>query len=115
MDAQRRKTGGWWKNMHSLRVRLGCNVLDSHTILEINIRNGVVRGVRILEEGVLAGALKWGPYLTWDLTAFMEWFMAEDEIATEVGQVIRTAEVWSHGEWLPLQAGIYEITRVFTE
>jgi len=114
MDAQRRKTGGWWKNMHSLRVRLGVNVLDTFTVLELNIRDGSVYGVRILERGPLVADLRRGPHLTWDLPTFLTWFMDAEE-TMESGQVGRTAEVWSRNEWLSLQAGIYEITRVFTD
>lgn len=112
MDAQRKKVGGWWKNMNTLRVRLADTVLEDtdFTILEVSIRDGHVQGVRVLQEGMHGVRLKRGPFLLWDQAEFVKWFSAEDPEESKA-----TTEVWSPPDkWLGLQQGLFEVLRAFT-
>lgn len=112
MDAQRQKAGGWWKGMHTLRVRLADTVLNDtdFTIIEVSVRDGFVQGVRVLQEGVHGRRLRRGPFLLWDQAQVVQWFSAEDAEESKA-----TTEVWSPPDkWLGLQQGLFEVLRAFT-
>lgn len=112
MDAQRKKTGGWWKDMRTLRVRLADTVLEhtDFTVIEVSIRTGQVQGIRVLQEGMHSVRLKQGPFLMWSQAEFVKWFSAED---TEAKPAL-TIEVWAPDHWLGLQQGLFEVLRAFT-
>jgi len=112
-DAKRRKAGGWWKDMNTLRVRLADNVLgpETFTVLEINVKGGYVRGVRIMQTGNRAHALARGPNLMLNLAQFTEWFSVESP-EDEHPRTFR--ELWARGEWVGFQVALEEILKAFT-
>ena len=113
MDAQRRKAGGWWKDMNTLRIRLGDTVLDqsNFTVIEVSVRLGEVQGVRVLQKGVHGVRLSRGPFLLWDQTQFVQWLSAEEP---QQGLATLTTEVWqAPDQWLGLQQGLFEVLRAF--
>lgn len=111
MDEQRRKTGGWWAGVISLRIRFADSVLneDDFTVVEVNVREQCVQGVRILHRGLHASQLRHGPFLLWEHQAFMEWLTKEEE---QLG-VKLYKEIFVKNAWAGTQAGLFEVFRAF--
>jgi hypothetical protein len=113
IDAARLRTGGSWTDVKTIRIRQADNVLDDKdfTVLEVNIVNGYVWGVRLLQRGVYPHVLARGPFLMWDMEAFMLWFLDESQPSEGVELY---KQVWVKGAWAKAQTSISEITNVFT-
>lgn len=112
LDAARRRTGGAWTDVKTIRVKVTDNVLEpeDNTIIEVNVLRGQVVGVRLLQRGVYPHALQSGPFLLWGGEEMLLWFCEESEPAEGV-HVFR--QVWVKNKWAGTHAGIDFLMEAF--
>lgn len=143
IDEKRRQTGGWWTNMQTLRLRVYVDrthemtvstlTPDPHAILELNIVDGRIFGVRVTGDGVYilqAGT----PNVFMTLAQFIDWLMSLDNIKWPTEKLDAPHEVrwevWTptapvhnfdtgkggvwHGSHHGLQRALYLILGAFT-
>jgi hypothetical protein len=121
IDEQRQRTGGWWKNMRTVRLRLALDVLnpDYGCTIEINVQKGTIHGVRVLDLGSLHGVLRNGPHLCWELKDMLEWLdQAHNNFnGSEWQESPARLEVkaWDRGNWVGYQESVYLISAAFAE
>lgn len=79
IDQKRKYTKGWWFNMNTIRVRYADHDIDepAYMTVEINVKGGLIFGVRIIVDGIYLTKLTLGPHITWGVQQFMDWFCAE--------------------------------------
>ncbi len=143
IDHKRRQTGGWWTNMQTLRLRVFVDrthemtvdtiTPDPHAILELNINDGRIFGVRVTGDGTYL--LRAGtPNVFMTLAQFIDWLVSLEDIkwppekpdphfdlcwevwtpTSPIHNVINnTGGVW-HGSHHGLQRALYLILGAFT-
>lgn len=114
IDAARRRTGGIWKNMKTLRVRFSDNVLteDHFTVLEIGVQDASVIMIRVMHLGSYSYKVKDGPFLLWGLDMFLPWFL---QSSPQEQHPRNMKEVWVRDRWSEGQAALVAINEAFVE
>lgn len=119
MDYKRRNTGGWWANVNTIRASVVMNTLQDEvltTVVEINVRSGLIQGVRCLNVGANFPELAKGPHLTWGVKDFVNWYSEECDLpeATRWYRNVFVKDRWV-GPANSFQVGLDYILDVFSE
>jgi hypothetical protein len=114
IDDARRRTGGWWKNVKTLRIRFSDDVLSDvdFTVLEVGVGGGEVVQLRIIQNGRYSYKVKDGPFLLWGFDTFLQWFL---QSSPQEQHPRGLKEVWIRNKWSEGQAALVALNEAFVE
>lgn len=115
MDKARAKTGGWWNNMKTLRLRIFCTSAspDEAGVFEVNIKFDKVQGVRWTtpEQSQLHPTSV--PQVLWSLQEFMEYLWCIEKLRVASYPEMGRPPVVLEFSWEVWDLAIYGATGVW--